>query len=112
MKLNGSKIEQFFFQEFVPEIESKFNIVKAKTHRGIAGLSSGGYGATTYGLKYHHLFSFAYSMSGVVFLDERFQNIFEIKSWSWCVKFGAEGKLTEFFETLIEFFRSPFAYGL
>ena len=70
--------EQFFFQEFVPEIESKFNIVKAKTHRGIAGLSSGGYGATTYGLKYHHLFSFAYSMSGVVFLDERFQNIFEI----------------------------------
>lgn len=70
--------EQFFFQEFVPEIESKFNIVKAKTHRGIAGLSMGGYGATTYGLKYHHLFSFAYSMSGVVFLDERFQNIFEI----------------------------------
>ena len=70
--------EQFFFQEFVPELESKFNIVKAKTHRGIAGLSMGGYGATTYGLKYHHLFSFAYSMSGVVFLDERFQNIFEI----------------------------------
>ena len=70
--------EQFFFQEFVPEIESKFNIVKAKTHRGIAGLSMGGYGATTYGLKYHHLFSFAYSMSGVVFLDEKFENIFEI----------------------------------
>jgi S-formylglutathione hydrolase FrmB len=70
--------EQFFFQEFVPELESKFNIVKAKTHRGIAGLSMGGYGATTYGLKYHHLFSFAYSMSGVVFLDEKFENIFEI----------------------------------
>ena len=33
--------EQFFFQEFVPELESKFNIVKAKTHRGIAGLSMG-----------------------------------------------------------------------
>jgi S-formylglutathione hydrolase FrmB len=70
--------EQFFFQEFVPELESKFNIVKAKTHRGIAGLSMGGYGATTYGLKYHHLFSFAYSMSGVIFLDEKFENIFEI----------------------------------
>ena len=70
--------EQFFFQEFVPEIESKFNIVKAKTHRGIAGLSMGGYGTTIYGLKYHHLFSFAYSMSGVVFLDEKFENIFEI----------------------------------
>lgn len=70
--------EQFFFQEFVPELESKFNIVKAKTHRGIAGLSMGGYGATTYGLKYHHLFSFAYSMSGGVFLDEKFENIFEI----------------------------------
>ena len=70
--------EQFFFQEFVPELESKFNMVKAKTHRGIAGLSMGGYGATTYGLKYHHLFSFAYSMSGVVFLDEKFENIFEI----------------------------------
>ncbi|MDC0591890.1 alpha/beta hydrolase-fold protein [Balneolaceae bacterium] len=70
--------EQFFFQEFVPELESKFNIVKVKTHRGIAGLSMGGYGAITYGLKYHHLFSFAYSMSGVVFLDEKFENIFEI----------------------------------
>lgn len=60
------KYEDFFVNEFMSEIESKFRVDAKKETRGIAGLSMGGYGATYHAFKRPDLFSFAYSMSGAI----------------------------------------------
>lgn len=41
----GWPYERFFFEEFMPQIESRYRILADKQHRAIAGLSMGG-GAT------------------------------------------------------------------
>ena len=56
--------EDFFIQEFVPEIERRYRILSAKEHRNIAGLSMGGFGATYLAFQHHELFGNAYSSSG------------------------------------------------
>lgn len=56
--------EDFFIQEFVPEIERRYRILSAKEHRNIAGLSMGGFGATYLAFQHHELFGNAYSTSG------------------------------------------------
>lgn len=63
--------EDFFVEEFIPEIEQSFRTMAKHEplypdgqYRSIAGLSMGGYGAMYYALKYPQMFSSAYSMSG------------------------------------------------
>ena len=56
--------EDFFIQEFVPEIERRYRILSEKEHRNIAGLSMGGFGATYLAFLHHELFGNAYSTSG------------------------------------------------
>ena len=56
--------EDFFIQEFVPEIERRYRILSEKKHRNIAGLSMGGFGATYLAFQHHELFGNAYSTSG------------------------------------------------
>ena len=56
--------EDFFIQEFVPEIERRYRILSEKEHRNIAGLSMGGFGATYLAFQHHELFGNAYSTSG------------------------------------------------
>ena len=58
------RYEDFFIQEFVPEIERRYRILSEKEHRNIAGLSMGGFGATYLAFQYHELFGNAYSTSG------------------------------------------------
>ena len=58
--------EEFFINELMPAVESKYRISAVREHRGIAGLSMGGYGATYHGFKHQDLFSFTFSMSGAV----------------------------------------------
>ena len=42
----GWSYEKYFFDEFLPYIERKYNILGDKNHRAVAGLSMGGGGAT------------------------------------------------------------------
>lgn len=58
------RYEDFFIQEFIPEIERRYRILSEKSHRNIAGLSMGGFGATYLAFQYHNLFGNAYSTSG------------------------------------------------
>lgn len=58
------RYEDFFIQEFVPEIERRYRILSKKEHRNIAGLSMGGFGATYLAFQHHGLFGNAYSTSG------------------------------------------------
>ena len=44
----GWHYEDFFFQEFIPAVESKYRIYGDKGHRAIMGLSMGGGGSTVY----------------------------------------------------------------
>jgi len=60
------KYEDFFIQEFIPQIESKYRIKATQKGRSIAGLSMGGYGATYHAFKRPELFCAAYAMSGAM----------------------------------------------
>ena len=62
----GWRYEDFFFQEFIPHIESTYRIIPGKQHRAIAGLSMGGGGTTWYAINHCDMFSSAYAMSALM----------------------------------------------
>lgn len=59
----GWNYEDFFFQEFMPEVEKRYNVISDKAHRAIMGLSMGGGGSTVYCQKHPDCFSSCYAMS-------------------------------------------------
>ena len=63
---DGWRYEDFFFQEFIPHIESTYRVMSDKQHRAIAGLSMGGGGTTWYALNHSEMFSSAYAMSALM----------------------------------------------
>lgn len=65
----GWAYEDFFFQEFIPEIEKRYRAGGSKGQRAIAGLSMGGGGTTGYAQHHPELFAAAYPMSGVMTLE-------------------------------------------
>lgn len=65
----GWHYEDFFFQEFLPAVESKYRIVGDKAHRAVMGLSMGGGGSVVYAQCHPDLFSSCYAMSA--WLDEQ-----------------------------------------
>lgn len=67
----GWSYEKYFFDEFLPYIESKYNVVGDKNHRAVAGLSMGGGGATGYGLWHPDMFSSVYAMSALMDIPEK-----------------------------------------
>ena len=67
---DGWRYEDFFFQEFIPHIESTYRIVPDRQHRAIAGLSMGGGGTTWYAINHGEMFSAAYAMSALMGIVE------------------------------------------
>lgn len=65
----GWNYEDFFFQEFLPEVEKKYRIISDKEHRAIGGLSMGGGGSTVYAQRYPDMFGSCYAMSALMTLD-------------------------------------------
>ena len=63
--------EEFFFTEFIPHIDKKFNTIASKEGRAIAGLSMGGGGAVVYAQRHPEIFAACYSTSGL--LDHRYR---------------------------------------
>ncbi|MBE6244920.1 MAG: esterase family protein [Bacteroidales bacterium] len=59
----GWNYEDFFFNEFMPEVESKYRIQSDKGHRSVMGLSMGGGGCVVYCQKHPDMFSSCYAMS-------------------------------------------------
>lgn len=64
------RYEDFFFEEFIPEMERIYRIRPEKRYRGIAGLSMGGYGAILYALKHPDMFSACAAFSAAVTTPE------------------------------------------
>ncbi|MDX8339787.1 alpha/beta hydrolase family protein [Draconibacterium sp. IB214405] len=63
---NGLKYETYFWEEFLPFIESEYRVTASRDTRFIAGLSMGGFGASYYAFTYPEKFKYCYSMSGAV----------------------------------------------
>lgn len=57
------KYEDFFFQEFMPYIESAYRVKKGKAYRSVAGYSMGGGASVVYGVRHPDLFNVVYGMS-------------------------------------------------
>ncbi len=66
----GWGYEDFFFDEFIPHIESSYRINATREHRAIAGLSMGGGGTIGYALRRSDMFSSAYAMSALAGMIE------------------------------------------
>lgn len=62
----GWAYEDFFYQEFIPYIESHYRVMADKRHRAIAGLSMGGGGTTSYAQRHSDMFCAAYAMSALM----------------------------------------------
>ena len=60
---NEWRYEDFFFEEFLPFIESTYRIKGEKRYRAVAGLSMGGGGSFMYALHHPELFSSACPLS-------------------------------------------------
>ncbi len=52
-----SRYSDFFLQEFLPQIESKYRIRAGRAARAISGISMGGYGALRFAFAHPELFS-------------------------------------------------------
>jgi S-formylglutathione hydrolase FrmB len=50
------RYQDFFIREFLPYIEMHYRVLRDRQHRGISGVSMGGYGALRFGLLYRELF--------------------------------------------------------
>ena len=50
------RYEDFFIKEFLPFIESHYRIRADRAHRGVSGVSMGGYGALRFAFRYPQLF--------------------------------------------------------
>lgn len=57
------RYEDFFFQEFIPFVESHYRIKAEKRYRAVAGLSMGGEGTFMYALHHPEMFSSACPLS-------------------------------------------------
>lgn|SRR5579871_190861 len=64
----------FFLQEFLPQIEGKYRIVKGRAGRAISGISMGGYGALRFAFAQPQLFS-AVSAQGAALMTETPQQL-------------------------------------
>ena len=70
--------EDFFFEELMPYVESKYRIKSNKRFRAISGLSMGGGGTITYALHRPDLFSAAAPLSaatGSLDIDKSIQRL-------------------------------------
>ncbi len=57
------RYEDYFFEEFLPHVESQYRIKGEKRFRAVAGLSMGGNGSFIYALRHPELFSSACPLS-------------------------------------------------
>ena len=63
------RYSDFFLQEFIPLIESKYRIRKGRANRAISGISMGGYGALRFAFAHPGLFSAVSAQSAALITE-------------------------------------------
>ncbi len=81
------RYSDFFLQEFIPLIESKYHVTSGRAHRAITGISMGGYGALRFAFAHPEMFS-AVSAQSAALITESPQEL-DVAARSG----GAKGKL-------------------
>jgi enterochelin esterase-like enzyme len=66
------RYEDFFIQEFIPFIESRFRVRSEPSSRAVAGVSMGGFGSLAYALRYPGLFTACAAFSSALLTDDEF----------------------------------------
>lgn len=72
---NSVRYEDFFFDELIPEVESRFRISASRTSRAVTGISMGGYGSIVYALKHPDMFAASVSIGGSFCEGERIESM-------------------------------------
>ena len=68
---NSVRYQDFFFSEFVPQIESKYRVESNKASRAILGVSMGGFGSLVYALRFPQMFAASVSIGASICEDQR-----------------------------------------
>jgi S-formylglutathione hydrolase FrmB len=63
------RYSDFFLTEFIPQIESKFRVIRSRKTRGITGLSMGGYGALRFAFSHPELFGSVSAQSAALITE-------------------------------------------
>jgi S-formylglutathione hydrolase FrmB len=63
------RYNDFFLQEFIPQIESKYRILPGRAGRAISGISMGGYGALRFAFAHPELFSAVSAQSAALITE-------------------------------------------
>jgi S-formylglutathione hydrolase FrmB len=63
------RYSDFFLQEFIPLIETKYRISKGRSNRAISGISMGGYGALRFAFSHPELFSAVSAQSAALITE-------------------------------------------
>jgi enterochelin esterase family protein len=63
------RYEAHVIEELVPRVDARFRTLAGREHRGVAGKSSGGYGALTLGMKHPEIFAAVACHSGDLYFD-------------------------------------------
>jgi S-formylglutathione hydrolase FrmB len=63
------RYNDFFLQEFIPLIETRYRITKGRNNRAISGISMGGYGALRFAFSHPELFSAASAQSAALITE-------------------------------------------
>lgn len=63
------RYSDFFLTEFMPQIESKFRVIRGRKTRGITGLSMGGYGALRFAFSHPELFGSVSAQSAALITE-------------------------------------------
>lgn len=82
---NSVRYEDFFYEEFIPYIESHYRIRTEKRYRGIAGLSMGGYGTLVNALKHPDMFEACAAFSAAIYNDDE---IMKVSQSDWEMKYA------------------------
>jgi S-formylglutathione hydrolase FrmB len=64
-----TRYSDFFLQEFVPILESRYRIGKGRRNRAISGISMGGFGALRFAFTYPEMFSAVSAQSAALITD-------------------------------------------
>lgn len=66
---SGERYNDFFLSEFLPFVETRYHVRRARRSRGITGLSMGGYGALRFAFAHPQIFSSVSAQSPALITD-------------------------------------------
>ena len=75
------RYEDYIVHDLIADVESRFPVARGRSHRAIAGVSMGGFGAINLALKHPELFAFAGGISSALDVPSRPFSIKRIGQW-------------------------------